>query len=266
MKGQTKLLGNELLESNLWDDMISVASRWLFICLLLKTDDEGWIVVDEDYRVCSEISGLGIQSAQKALAELQKANLICVFEDDTICINRVSRFRHRQTVAQAKAAERVRRHRERKAQSATSIASDNDTENATSNPPPQTPPSEISSSTSTSTDSTSSTSSTSTVQEEEEVRQAREQKWAETGFTEFWNAYGKKTGAKPAFSSWNRMTKKDRRAAMGRVPDYVASTPDVRYRKNPSTWLNQRGWEDEMVAPQKPMPQEHLHEAGEIDF
>ena len=256
MRGQTKLLGNELLDSNLWDDTISVASRWLFICLLLKTDDEGWIEVDEDYRVCSEISGLGIQSAQKALAELQKANLICVFDDDTISVNRVSRFRQRQTVAQAQAAERVRRHRERKAQAAT----ENATENATSNHPPQTPPSDIFSSTSTSTDSTSSTS---TVQEK---RQDREEKWAETGFIEFWNAYGKKTGAKPAFSSWNRMTKKDRRAAMGRVQEYVASTPDVRFRKNPSTWLNQRGWEDEMVAPQKPMPQEHLHEAGEIDF
>lgn len=256
MRGQTKLLGNELLDSNLWDDTISVPSRWLFISLLLKTDDEGWIEVDDDYRVCSEISGLGIQSAQKALAELQKANLICVFDDDTICINRVSRFRQRQTVAQAKAAERVRRHRERKAQSATGIATENATENATSNPPPQTPPSDICT-------STSSTSSTSTVQEK---RQDREERWAETGFTEFWDAYGKKTGAKPAFSSWNRLSKKDRRAAMGRVPDYVASTPDVRFRKNPSTWLNQRGWEDEMVAPQKPMPQEHLHEAGEIDF
>ena len=257
MRGQTKLLGNELLDSNLWDNTISVASRWLFICLLLKTDDEGWIEVDDDYRVCSEISGLGIQSAQKALAELQRANLICVFDDDTISVNRVSRFRQRQTVAQAKAAERVRRHRERKAQAAT----ENATENATSNHPPQTPPSDIC----TSTDGTSKdgTSSTSTVQEK---RQDREEKWAETGFTEFWDAYGKKTGAKPAFSSWNRMSKKDRRAAMGRVQEYVASTPDVRFRKNPSTWLNQRGWEDEMVAPQKPMPQEHLHEAGEIDF
>ena len=257
MRGQTKLLGNELLDSNLWDNTISVASRWLFICLLLKTDDEGWIEVDDDYRVCSEISGLGIQSAQKALAELQRANLICVFDDDTISVNRVSRFRQRQTVAQAKAAERVRRHRERKAQAAT----ENATKNATSNHPPQTPPSDIC----TSTDGTSKdgTSSTSTVQEK---RQDREEKWAETGFTEFWDAYGKKTGAKPAFSSWNRMSKKDRRAAMGRVQEYVASTPDVRFRKNPSTWLNQRGWEDEMVAPQKPMPQEHLHEAGEIDF
>lgn len=257
MRGQTKLLGNELLDSNLWDNTISVASRWLFICLLLKTDDEGWIEVDDDYRVCSEISGLGIQSAQKALAELQKANLICVFDDDTISVNRVSRFRQRQTVAQAKAAERVRRHRERKAQNAT----ENATENATSNHPPQTPPSDIC--TSTDGTSTDGTSSTSTVQEK---RQDREEKWAETGFTEFWDAYGKKTGAKPAFSSWNRMSKKDRRAAMGRVQEYVASTPDVRFRKNPSTWLNQRGWEDEMVAPQKPMPQEHLHEAGEIDF
>lgn len=257
MVTETKLLGDNLMSSPLWSDNISVPARWLFICLLLKTDDEGEIVVDEDYRVCSEISGMGIQSSQRALAELERAKMITAFDDDTVVVHRVNRYRSRRTEAQIRQAERVREWRARNATVAEPVT---DTAAEPVAPPPQTPPRDIYSSTSTSTESTSSTS---TVQEE---GQAREEKWAETGFTEFWNAYGKKTGAKPAFSSWNRMSKKDRAAAMGRVKDYVASTPDVRFRKNPSTWLNQRCWEDDMVAPQKPMPQEHLGEAGEIDF
>ena len=70
------MLGNELLSSPLWGDNISIPARWLFICLLLKTDDKGEIVVDEDFRVCAESSGLGIQSSQKALVELEKAKII----------------------------------------------------------------------------------------------------------------------------------------------------------------------------------------------
>ena len=31
------------------------------------------------------------------------------------------------------------------------------------------------------------------------------------------------------------------------VKDYVESTPDKKYRKNPRTWINQKGWESEVV-------------------
>jgi hypothetical protein len=126
MKGQTKILGNELQSSPLWGDNISIPARWLFICLLLKTDDQGEIAVDEDFRVCSEISGLGIQSSQKALLELEKSGLITAYDDDTVVVHRVGKFRQRQTESQAKAADRVRRWRDR-----------NRTGN---NSPPQTPP------------------------------------------------------------------------------------------------------------------------------
>ena len=119
------MLGNELLSSPLWGDNISIPARWLFICLLLKTDDKGEIVVDEDFRVCAEISGLGIQSSQKALVELEKAKMVTAYDDDTVVVHRVGDYRQRQTESQAKAAERVRRWRHR---------------NATANNHPPTPP------------------------------------------------------------------------------------------------------------------------------
>ena len=258
MEMQTKLLGKQLQLSPLWSDHVSVPARWLFICLLLETDDQGEIVVDEDYRVCSEISGLGIQSVQKALTELEKAKMITAFDDDTVIVHRPNMYRHRRTKRQVMNAEYVRRHRDRKrnGQLTESVH------------PPQTPPS----------DSTTSTTSTSTVQKDsgsttvepsskdEKPKKTDKQIREETGFNEFWDAYGKKTSTKTALTAWKNLNKRDREAAMGAVAAYVAATPDVRFRKNPSTWIHQRCWEDELVAPQKAPPREHIHEAGEIDF
>lgn len=263
-------MGNELMASKLWDDHVSVPARWLFVCLLLKTNDRGEIVVDEDYRVCSEISGLGIQSAHRSLTELQKIGLIAIYDDDTIVVRFVDTLRDRQTEKQAKAADRVRRWRERtRAEKVTGdVTSDGI--------PPQTPPLEISS---TSTDSTSSTStvqdsgrvsvpSSVTGDEEKPVKPKKTdaQIRQETGFDLFWDAYGKKTGTKTALTAWKNLTKKDRAAAMAAVGAYVAATPDVQYRKNPTTWIHQRCWQDEMIAPREAPEDKQTPEAGEIDF
>ena len=257
--GKTQILGDGLIESALWSDHVSVAARWLFICLLLRTDDKGEISVDEDYRVCSEISGLGIQSSEIALAELERAKLITVFDNGVVTVHRIRTFRYRQSESQVKSNERVRRFRER---------SRNGVGNA---PPPHTPPRE----------STSSTSSTSTVldnlggppvqpssedKKPKKPKKTDEEIRKETGFDEFWDAYGKKTSTKKALTAWKNLTKRDRKAAMGAVAAYVAATPEIRFRKNPTTWINQRCWEDEMVAPHKPPKREYLPEAGEIDF
>jgi hypothetical protein len=271
MGASTKILGEGLEASPLWSNSVSVPARWLFICLLLKTDDDGEIRVDEDYQVCAQISGLGIQSSQRALAELERAKLATVC-GDTIVVNRVKIYRYRQSKTQAKSTERVRQWRLRNA-----------TEKTT---PPTTPPDIDSTSTST------VQVSTSTVQEDiwqdredipedkspvvdddliegetKEEAKAREAKARkETGFNEFWDLYGKKTGTKRALSAWKRLTKKDRAAAMEALPAYIKATPDTQFRKNPATWIHQRCWEDEMVAPQSPVERQNLDEAGEIDF
>ena len=39
----------------------------------------------------------------------------------------------------------------------------------------------------------------------------------------------------------------ERIAALLVVDAYVESTPDPQYRKDPTTWLNQRCWEDEVI-------------------
>lgn len=70
-------------------------------------------------------------------------------------------------------------------------------------------------------------------------------------FDAFWQAYEKQTGKQQAIKAWKREASSPETVAkiMAKVPLYVASTPEKRYRKHPATWLNQRCWEDEIIEP-----------------
>jgi hypothetical protein len=72
-------------------------------------------------------------------------------------------------------------------------------------------------------------------------------------FERAWNLYGKKVGCKEKLEKkWNSMSKKDRKAAIEYIPLYVIATEDKKYRKNFQTFLNQRGWEDELIGATPP--------------
>lgn len=72
-------------------------------------------------------------------------------------------------------------------------------------------------------------------------------------FDRAWNLYEKKVGCKSKLEKkWNSMSKKDRKAAIEYIPLYVLSQPDKQYRKNFQTFLNQRGWEDELIGAKEP--------------
>lgn len=72
-------------------------------------------------------------------------------------------------------------------------------------------------------------------------------------FERAWNLYDKKVGCKEKLEKkWNSMNKKDRKAAIEYIPLYVLSKPDKQYRKNFQTFLNQRGWEDELIGAAPP--------------
>jgi hypothetical protein len=64
-------------------------------------------------------------------------------------------------------------------------------------------------------------------------------------FDIFWEAYGKKVDRVKSEGKWNKLTDKEREQAMEHVPAYVESTDDVKYRKNPTTYLNNKCWLDE---------------------
>lgn len=72
-------------------------------------------------------------------------------------------------------------------------------------------------------------------------------------FERAWNLYKKKVGYKDKLKKkWNSMSQKDRKAAIEYIPLYVLSKPDKQYRKNFQTFLNQRGWEDELIGAAPP--------------
>ena len=66
-------------------------------------------------------------------------------------------------------------------------------------------------------------------------------------FEEWWCAYSKKRGRKKAEAKWNKLSDFDKVACMKSTPAYVASTPDVTYRKDPLTYLNGECWNDELI-------------------
>ena len=72
-------------------------------------------------------------------------------------------------------------------------------------------------------------------------------------FERAWNLYEKKVGCKAKLEKkWNSMSQKDRKAAIEYIPLYVIATEDKKYRKNFQTFLNQRGWEDEIIGATPP--------------
>lgn len=85
-------------------------------------------------------------------------------------------------------------------------------------------------------------------------------------FERAWNLYEKKVGSKEKLEKkWNSMSKKDRKAAIEYIPLYVISKPDKQFRKNFQTFLNQRGWEDEIIGtPQQPTANENPSEISQL--
>lgn len=70
---------------------------------------------------------------------------------------------------------------------------------------------------------------------------------ADSGFSEWWDMYGKKIDRAKCFKKWQKMTDAERRACIAATPAYVASTPDLQYRRHPATYLNNKSWENQII-------------------
>jgi len=65
-------------------------------------------------------------------------------------------------------------------------------------------------------------------------------------FEKFWNDYGKKKEKFKSSKLYSRIPEKERIKIKEHVPQYVLSTPEIKFRKNPLTYLNGKCWEDEI--------------------
>ena len=67
-------------------------------------------------------------------------------------------------------------------------------------------------------------------------------------FSTFWNLYDYKKGDKIKLQSkWESFTDDVRQQIIDALPNYIASTPEKKYRKHPQTYLNNKSWEDEII-------------------
>lgn len=68
-------------------------------------------------------------------------------------------------------------------------------------------------------------------------------------FDDFWKLYDKKVGEKIKLQKkWEALKPTERIAAMDHIPKYKIAQPDKMYRKDPFTYLNNKSWNDEIIA------------------
>lgn len=66
-------------------------------------------------------------------------------------------------------------------------------------------------------------------------------------FERWWNLYGRKIDRDKCEVKWhNVLTKAERKAATEHTPIYVASTPDIKFRKHPYSYLTGKCWKNEV--------------------
>jgi len=95
--------------------------------------------------------------------------------------------------------------------------------------------------------------------------QARE-KESVLPFEMFWEMYGKKCDRKACETAYARIPEREKAKIKEHVPRYVASTPEVRYRKNPLTYLHGQCWNNEIIAKQQQQQQQNPNGRPSFDY
>ena len=67
-------------------------------------------------------------------------------------------------------------------------------------------------------------------------------------FDIFWKTYAKSVAKDKCEAKWNALSNKVREEIMQHLPPYVASTPVKKFRKDPYTYLNSKGWLDDIIT------------------
>lgn len=68
-------------------------------------------------------------------------------------------------------------------------------------------------------------------------------------FITFWDLYNKKVDKARTEAVFMKLKEADVETILKVVGQYVERTPEVRYRKDPKTWLNGQNWLDELEKP-----------------
>ena len=75
-------------------------------------------------------------------------------------------------------------------------------------------------------------------------------------FDNFWNPYIRKQGSKEnAKKIWDKLTKEEQMEIIVILPNYFGQFKDKTFVPYPSTFLNQRRWENEIIKPKSSLPE-----------
>jgi hypothetical protein len=66
-------------------------------------------------------------------------------------------------------------------------------------------------------------------------------------FTSWWSLYNKKVGKEKAQNKWVKLSLEEINQCLNVVNAYVKSTPDIQFRKDPTTYINGKHWNDEII-------------------
>lgn len=82
---------------------------------------------------------------------------------------------------------------------------------------------------------------------EKEKSCVQKEKEPDDSFEEFWVLYDKKIEKDKCKKKWQKLKSSDKAKIFETLPEYINSTPNKQYRKNPATYLNQQSWNDEII-------------------
>jgi uncharacterized protein YdaU (DUF1376 family) len=84
--------------------------------------------------------------------------------------------------------------------------------------------------------------------ENEDVnRNINKVKIVDTQFEEFWDLYDYKKSRDKAEKAWKTLNQEEKALALQHAPVYAQSTPDKQFRKHPTTYLNNKSFNDEII-------------------
>lgn len=90
------------------------------------------------------------------------------------------------------------------------------------------------------------------VIKKESNKELIEKRIVDERFEKFWNLYGKDIQKDKCYNDWKFINTIDKDKILKTLPNYIASTPDVQFRKHPLTYLRNKAWLDEIFIPKNP--------------
>lgn len=78
-------------------------------------------------------------------------------------------------------------------------------------------------------------------------------------FDVFWDLYDKKVEKDACKKKFLKLDLPVIEKILQVVPNYVSTTPDKQYRKNPETWINNKCWDDELILRLPEIPKKQIN-------